>query len=82
MQVFERFDWEAVASATVAQVHQAQTMDGRSVAVKVQHANARRMMQSDLSQLRLLTGLFKALRVDLGFDFDSIIQEYCIQARL
>lgn len=80
MQLFPEFAAEPLASATVAQVHAARATGGAAVAVKVQHRGARRMMLADLLQLRLLTGALRALRVDLGFDVDSIIREYCIQA--
>lgn len=70
-----------MASATVAQVHRAVTPAGQEVAVKVQHRGARRMMLSDLLQLRLLTALLKLMHVNLGFDIDSIIREYCVQVR-
>eukprot|EP00892_Ulva_mutabilis_P002032 jgi/Ulvmu1/1182/UM108_0010.1 len=78
-KLFPSFDREPLASATVAQVHFAHTAGGHAVAVKIQHHGARRMMLSDLLQLRLLTGLLCMLRVDLGFDVHSIIREYCVQ---
>lgn len=79
MQLFPEFEWQPLASATVAQVHSARARGGGAVAVKVQHPGARRMMLSDLLQLRLLTAVLRLLRVDLGFDVASIIREYCVQ---
>jgi predicted unusual protein kinase regulating ubiquinone biosynthesis (AarF/ABC1/UbiB family) len=36
-QVFRRVDEEAIAAASIAQVHYAETVDGRAVALKVQY---------------------------------------------
>jgi predicted unusual protein kinase regulating ubiquinone biosynthesis (AarF/ABC1/UbiB family) len=82
LQLFVEFDELPLASATVAQVHRAKLLDGRRVAVKVQHRGARRMMTSDLRQLRLLVLILDALRVDLGFDLKSVVLEYCNQVQL
>lgn len=79
MQLFQEFEWWPLASATVAQVHTARAHSGAAVAVKVQHRGVRRMMLSDLLQLRLLTAALRLLRVDLGFDVASIVREYCVQ---
>jgi len=52
--VFERFDAEPVASASIAQVHFAQLKDGREVAVKVLRPGMREVMDDDLSLMRQL----------------------------
>jgi predicted unusual protein kinase regulating ubiquinone biosynthesis (AarF/ABC1/UbiB family) len=80
-QLFAKFDWQSMASTSVAQLHKAQLPDGRTVAVKVQHRNAQRMMLGDLRLLRLLTGLLHHLHVDVGFDLHSIVCECCVQVR-
>jgi len=53
-QVFARFDDKPIASASIAQVHGALTKDGQEVVVKVQRPGVRRIIEADLSLLRLL----------------------------
>ncbi len=52
--IFERFDAEPVASASIAQVHFARLKDGREVAVKVLRPGMREVMDDDLSLMRTL----------------------------
>lgn len=52
--LFERFDREPLATASIAQVHRAVTRDGDDVAVKVQRPGIRRKIQNDLSILAFL----------------------------
>ena len=46
-EIFRQFDDEAVAAASIAQVHQAELVDGRQVAVKLLRPGIRRRMQAD-----------------------------------
>lgn len=52
--LFESFDVEPIAAASIAQVHGAVTKDGQSVVVKVQRPHIRRTVEADLSLLRFL----------------------------
>jgi ubiquinone biosynthesis protein len=52
--IFERFDAEPVASASIAQVHFAQLKDGREVAVKVLRPGMLEVIDDDLSLMRTL----------------------------
>ena len=71
-ELFATFDDEALASASLAQVHRARLHDGRAVAVKVQHRGIEEVVPLDLKALhrifRLLArfvgiqGLDEALR--------------------
>lgn len=47
----------SLASASIAQVHRAQLIDGRDVVVKVQHYKIDEKMKLDLSILRRLSKL-------------------------
>jgi predicted unusual protein kinase regulating ubiquinone biosynthesis (AarF/ABC1/UbiB family) len=51
---FERFSPEPIASASLAQVHEAHLRGGRRVAVKVQYPEIAALVRSDLANLRTL----------------------------
>jgi predicted unusual protein kinase regulating ubiquinone biosynthesis (AarF/ABC1/UbiB family) len=53
-QVFDAFDGEALAAASIGQVHRARLEDGTPVAVKVQYPNVRDTIASDLALARTL----------------------------
>ncbi|HEY0464851.1 MAG TPA: AarF/ABC1/UbiB kinase family protein [Polyangiaceae bacterium] len=58
-------DWEdeAVASASIGQVHRARLADGRVVAVKVQHPGIAKAVESDLQNVGMLESLLGTLVV-------------------
>jgi predicted unusual protein kinase regulating ubiquinone biosynthesis (AarF/ABC1/UbiB family) len=50
-EVFEEFDPEPIAAASIAQVHRARLKDGRMVAVKVQYPGIKSLVEADLTAL-------------------------------
>ncbi len=60
-QLFQSFDPEPVASASIAQVHKATLKDGTKVAVKVQKPYIATQMDWDLKTYRLVTYCFEKL---------------------
>ena len=56
--VYEEFSVEALAAASLGQVHRATTKDGIDVAVKVQYPNVRESIDSDLAMVRGIAGRF------------------------
>jgi ubiquinone biosynthesis protein len=62
--VFETFDAEPVASASIAQVHFATLKSGREVAVKVVRPGMRRVIDQDLSLLHQLARWVERLSAD------------------
>jgi predicted unusual protein kinase regulating ubiquinone biosynthesis (AarF/ABC1/UbiB family) len=60
-RLFESFDDEPIASASIGQVHRARlpkdVMDGIEVAVKVQHPGIRKAVDSDLANAGILEGM-------------------------
>lgn len=73
--LFDEFDLEAMAAASIGQVHRARLADGRDVAVKVQYPNVQETIQSDLTVARTL---FQ--RLVRGGDIDEHFEE--VRARL
>jgi aarF domain-containing kinase len=71
--VFRRFSPRPVASASLAQVHDAELHDGSRVAVKVQYPEIAELVRSDLSNLR---ALFRAIGwLERDFDLMPIVDE-------
>jgi predicted unusual protein kinase regulating ubiquinone biosynthesis (AarF/ABC1/UbiB family) len=51
---FRRFEFTPVASASIGQVHRAETRDGRRLALKIQFPGVRESIDSDIDNLALL----------------------------
>lgn len=75
-QTFAHFEEQAMASASMAEVHKATLLSGEQVVVKVQRPEAEKMILSDISILKSLTRLFhifpKRSFLDLGEILDEI----------
>ena len=56
-EVFERFDVEPLAAASIAQVHTAKLHDGGEVIVKVLRPGVQQQIERDLEVMRMLAGL-------------------------
>lgn len=56
-QFFTEFAREPIASASLGQVHEARTRDGRRVVVKVQHHDIDEMVRLDLKTIRRILGI-------------------------
>lgn len=71
--VFRSFSAQPVASASLAQVHEAVLRDGTRVAVKVQYPEVAELVRSDLANLRVL---FRTIGwLDPDFDLIPILDE-------
>lgn len=72
-QVFRRFETSALAAASLAQVHEAELLDGQRVAVKVQYPEIEALVMSDLANLR---ALFRAVGLlERDFDLMAVLDE-------
>ena len=71
--VFESFAKAPVASASLAQVHEARLLDGRRVAVKVQYPEIATLVHADLGSLRLVLGALA--RVERDFEWEPLLGE-------
>jgi ubiquinone biosynthesis protein len=66
-EVFAAFDYTALASASVGQVHLAELRDGSKVVVKVQHAGIEQKVRSDLSLLGYLAQIAETSKGELAY---------------
>jgi len=62
--LFQHFEEDPVASASVAQVHLAVLQDGREVAVKVLRPGMHKVINKDLALMRVMAGLVARLAPD------------------
>lgn len=56
---FTEFTHDAVAAASLGQVHRGETPDGKIVACKLQYPDMESAVKSDLSQLKLILSIFE-----------------------
>jgi predicted unusual protein kinase regulating ubiquinone biosynthesis (AarF/ABC1/UbiB family) len=71
--VFDDFDEEPVAAASIGQVYRARLTDGREVAVKVQYPGVAAAVRADMQNLGLILRLAK--RIAPGMDPKAIGEE-------
>jgi len=67
-ELFEFFDFEAFAAASIGQVHRGRLRDGREVAVKVQYPLIDEIVKADLKNLKTLMMQLVALFTDTDFE--------------
>lgn len=79
---FVYFDEQPTASASIAQVHEAITKDGRSVIVKIQRPEIREKMQLDISILLRIVRLTKAKFSDALIDPEEVLMELLDSTKL
>jgi predicted unusual protein kinase regulating ubiquinone biosynthesis (AarF/ABC1/UbiB family) len=71
--VFDDFDEEPIAAASIGQVYRARLLDGRRVAVKVQYPGVAAAVRADMQNLGLILRLAK--RIAPGMDPKAIGEE-------
>jgi predicted unusual protein kinase regulating ubiquinone biosynthesis (AarF/ABC1/UbiB family) len=59
---FARFEHEATASASLGQVHRAESHDGRALAAKLQYPDMQSAVEADLAQLSVLFSIHARMR--------------------
>ncbi len=71
-EVFAEFDEQALASASIGQVHRAKLLSGEDVVVKIQRPGISRIIKVDLEILRDIAGIIEQ-RMQLG-QFENITE--------
>lgn len=59
MDCFESFEREAIAAASLGQVHRATTVDGEPLACKLQYPDMAAAVEADLKQLKLVFQIYR-----------------------
>lgn len=76
-ETFAWFDREALASASLGQVHRARLYDGQAVVVKVQRPGIVPIIRVDLTALRRILGWLKRYRaITRRADLDALFAEF------
>jgi len=70
---FRRFHFTPLAAASIGQVHEAETTDGRHLAIKIQYPGIARSIDSDLDNVVLILRMFRLLPE--GLDIETLIEE-------
>ena len=70
---FNSFNQEAVAAASLGQVHKAESLDGKTVACKLQYPDMNSAVEADLKQLRLAMCIYQ--RYDNAINASEIYKE-------
>ncbi|MGH1364444.1 MAG: ABC1 kinase family protein [Calditrichia bacterium] len=77
-QLFKKFNLDAIAAASIGQVHEAILNDGRKVAVKIQYPDIRNTIKSDLGIAKtIFRRLVSSQNIDMYFDevYDKLLEE-------
>jgi predicted unusual protein kinase regulating ubiquinone biosynthesis (AarF/ABC1/UbiB family) len=70
---FRRFHFTPLAAASIGQVHEAETKDGRRLAIKIQYPGIARSIDSDLDNVMSILRLFRVLPA--GLDIEPLMDE-------
>jgi len=74
------FDDEAIASASIGQVHTARLKGGERVVVKIQHPRARPLMLDDFWSLHIFCRIIRWLEPEYGF-IEKLMREWASESR-
>ncbi|MEH3053252.1 MAG: AarF/ABC1/UbiB kinase family protein [Patulibacter minatonensis] len=72
-ELFEHIDEEAIAAASIGQVHKGVTSDGQVVAIKIQYPGIAEAVSTDLRNAQLLNPLIRSMAP--GLDVKALMRE-------
>ncbi len=72
-ELFEDFEHEAAAAASIGQVHRAKLPDGRIVAVKIQYPGVAKALRADMQNAGMIMRMAKAIAP--GLDAKAVAEE-------
>jgi len=76
-KIFRQFDEKPVAAASIGQVHYAELLNGKKVAVKVQRPDIEHIIQEDLRIIQFIAGLVeKSIKETKYYNPVSIAQDF------
>jgi ubiquinone biosynthesis protein len=75
-QIFDSFDLEPIAAASIAQVHRARLKDGREVAVKVRRPGVPRVVNDDIRILRFIAKTLSRLPGMKAVPLPQLVDEF------
>jgi predicted unusual protein kinase regulating ubiquinone biosynthesis (AarF/ABC1/UbiB family)/CubicO group peptidase (beta-lactamase class C family) len=78
-ELFDGLQEEALAAASIGQVHRAKTKSGLEVAVKVKHRSIDRVLDQDLENLSIILGWMTFLEPDV--DISTVMAEWSKEVR-
>jgi ubiquinone biosynthesis protein len=81
-QLFLQFDEEAIASASMAEVHKARLLDGENVVVKIQRPKAKETILNDIAILRTLGRFYGFIPLPNFINIKDILDEIEENTRL
>ncbi len=76
---FASIEHEALAGASIAQVHRATLRSGEGVVLKVLRPGIRERLEADIELMRLLSRLVSPHIESMGFDSEAVIDEFSRQ---
>ncbi|MFP4299707.1 MAG: ABC1 kinase family protein [Spirulinaceae cyanobacterium] len=80
-EVFSRIDTEAVAAASIAQIHKAALHNGQEVALKVQRPGIEVVVEQDIALIKSLAELVEVTEVGKDYDMVALAEEFSTALR-
>ena len=66
--IFQKFNTEPIAAASLGQVHEALLKDGRKVAVKIQYPDIEKIIETDIRMFKVIIRFFRGKYGRIDFD--------------